>query len=176
METVYIIILGVLAVFLFGPALFFDRSPIPELSENVYKIKAEGELDALLSAATHVVVDFYADWCPPCRAIAPVFSKLADTHSRKGHIAFAKVNVDQVKNVAKRYGVSAMPTFMFFENGAPQGVTVEGLQGRQSCGFTDDGRVSQVRGADRQALEAVVRALGAKDKDMSGRETDHKKD
>ncbi|KAG6168148.1 hypothetical protein E4U23_003429 [Claviceps purpurea] len=69
-----------------------------------------------------------------------------------------------------------MPTFIFFENGAPKGVTVEGLQGRQSCGFTDDGRVSQVRGADRQALEAVVRALGAKDKDMSGRETDHKED
>ncbi|KAG6001595.1 hypothetical protein E4U54_001035 [Claviceps lovelessii] len=163
METIYYIILGILALFLLGPAIFANRSPIPELSENVYKIKAAGELDALLSSCTYVVVDFYADWCPPCRAIAPVFSKLADTHSRGGHLAFAKVNVDHVQDAAKRYGVSAMPTFMVFEKGAPKGVAVEGLQGRQSVSFSDDGRVFKVCGADRQALEAVVRALGAKD-------------
>ncbi|KAG5983569.1 hypothetical protein E4U55_007811 [Claviceps digitariae] len=175
METIYMIILGILgvlgapAVYFIGPAIYASLGPpIPELSENVYKIKAADELDALLSSCTYVVVDFYADWCPPCRAIAPVFSKLADTYSQDGHIAFAKVNVDHVQNVAKRYGVTAMPTFMVFERGAPKGVAVEGaaverMKRSNYIKFTDDGRVLKVCGADRQALEAVVRALGAKD-------------
>ncbi|KAG6041697.1 hypothetical protein E4U41_002780 [Claviceps citrina] len=178
MQTVFIIILALLAVFLLGPAVLANRSPIPELSQNVYKIQAAGELDGLLSSTAHVVVDFYADWCPPCRAIAPVFSKLADAHARKGRIAFAKVNVDRVQDIAARYGVSAMPTFMFFEHGAPRGVAaVEGLQGRRSVTFTPDGRVSKVCGADRQALEAVVRALGAGDgKSSASEEAARKKD
>ena len=142
--------------------LFADRSPIPETSGHVHKITKDNELDALLSSTTHVVVDFYADWCPPCRAIAPIFSKLADSHSLKGRLAFAKVNVDHVKNVAARYGVSAMPTFVFFEKGAPKGVAVQGIQGRQSVGLTDDGLVDRIRGADRMALEAVVQALSQK--------------
>lgn len=108
------------------------------------------------------MVDFYADWCPPCRAIAPVFSGLADNNSINGHLAFAKVNVDHVKDVAGRYGVSAMPTFVFFHKGEPKGVTVEGLQGRQSVGLTADGLVDRVRGADKMALEAVVKALARK--------------
>ncbi|KAI1501585.1 thioredoxin-like protein [Biscogniauxia marginata] len=162
MDTVYYVILALLAIFLIGPALFADRSPIPETSNNVYKITKAAELDALLSSTTHVVVDFYADWCPPCRAIAPIFSKLADQHSLKGHLAFAKVNVDHVNNVAARFSVSAMPTFVFLKNGVPNGVAVEGIKGRQSVSFTDDGLVDRVRGADRVALEAVVQALANK--------------
>lgn len=110
-----------------------------------------------------MAVDFYADWCPPCRAIAPVFSKLADTHASKGKLAFAKVNVDHVKDVAGRYGVSAMPTFVFFKDGLPKGVAVEGVKGRQSVGLTKDGLVDRVRGADRAALEGVVRAMAGKE-------------
>lgn len=108
------------------------------------------------------MVDFYADWCPPCRVIAPIFSKLADQHAAKGQLAFAKVNVDHVKDVAGRYNVSAMPTFMFFQNGKSTGVAVEGLQGRQSANFTSDGLVDKVRGADKIALESVVQALAGK--------------
>ncbi|KAF4979138.1 hypothetical protein FZEAL_4628 [Fusarium zealandicum] len=163
MQTIYYIILALLALLIIGPAVFADRSPIPETSGEVHKVTTAAELDALLSSTTHVVVDFYADWCPPCRAIAPVFSKLADNHARKGHLAFAKVNVDHVKNVAERYKVSAMPTFVFFQDGAPRGVAVEGIKGRQSVGLTDDGLVDRIRGADRASLEAVVKALAGKE-------------
>jgi len=135
------------------------RTPIPETSTKVHKVTSPSELDALLSANTHVVVDFYADWCPPCRAIAPVFSELADTHAEPGKLAFAKVNVDHVNEVAGRYGVSAMPTFVFFKAGKPSGVKAEGLQSRGSLGLNDDGLVERVRGADRAALQAVVKAL-----------------
>ena len=117
------------------------------------------EFDALLASNTHVVVDFYADWCPPCRAIAPVFSELADKHSSTGRLAFAKVNVDHVNGVATRYNVSAMPTFLFFRNGAPKGVAVDGIPARSSVVLAADGLVERVRGADRAALLAVVQAL-----------------
>lgn len=139
--------------------MFTDRSPIPETSGEVHKVTSAAELDALLSSTKHVVVDFYADWCPPCRAIAPIFSKLADSHSSNGRLAFVKVNVDHVNDVAGRYNVSAMPTFVFFQDGVPKGVSVEGIKGRSTVGVTDDGLVDRVRGADRAALEAVVQAL-----------------
>ena len=143
-------------------ALFRDRSPIPETSEKVHKITKASELDALLKSTADVVVDFYADWCPPCRAIAPVFSKLADENAVRGQLAFAKVNVDHVKDVAGRYGVSAMPTFVVFRGGVPAGVAVEAMKGRGSVGLTSEGLVERVRGADRAALEAVVKALASK--------------
>ncbi|KAK3340002.1 thioredoxin-like protein [Lasiosphaeria hispida] len=161
METLSWVCL-VFLIFLIGRALLMDRSPIPETSGRVYKVANKAEFDAVLSANNYVVVDFYADWCPPCRAIAPIFSGLADNNSINGHLAFAKVNVDHVKDVAGRYGVSAMPTFLFFHNGAPKGVAVESLEGRPSVGFTDEGLVDRVRGADRAALEAVVKALAGK--------------
>ncbi|WAO96234.1 Thioredoxin domain-containing protein [Fusarium falciforme] len=163
METFYYIILGLIALFIVGPALFADRSPIPETSGKVYKIANEAELDALLSSTARVVVDFYADWCPPCRAIAPIFSKLADDHASSGKLAFAKVNVDHVGNVAGKYSVSAMPTFVVFQNGVPKGVAVEGISASRSVSLSDDGLVERIRGADRAALQATVQALGAKE-------------
>ena len=138
------------------------RSPIPETSREVRKITTAAEFDALLSSTTHVVVDFYADWCQPCRAIAPIFSGLADKHSSGGQLAFAKVNVDHVNDVAARYSVSAMPTFLLFENGAPKGVVVQDLPPRSSVSPTADGLVDRVQGADRVALLAVVQAVVAK--------------
>jgi len=118
----------------------------------------------VLNSNTYVVVDFYADWCPPCRAIAPVFSKLADEHSTKGKLAFAKVNVDHVNAVAGKYGVSAMPTFVFFANGKPQAVNAPEVKKGMSVVANDDGHVEKLRGADPVALRAVVAALSAKAK------------
>ncbi|KAF4948501.1 hypothetical protein FSARC_13738 [Fusarium sarcochroum] len=166
METIYIVF-GLLALFIIGQlickSIFADRSPIPETSGKVYKVAKAEELDAVLAKNTNVVVDFYADWCPPCRAIAPVFSKLADDHASDGHLAFAKVNTDNVKDVATKYGISAMPTFVFFQGGVPKGVAVEGLQSSRSVNTTQDGLVDRVRGADRNALTAVVKALAKKE-------------
>lgn len=167
MDTIYYVILAVLAVYLIGP-LFANRSPIPETSGNVNKIAEAAEFDALLSSTTNVVVDFYADWCPPCRAIAPIFSKLADDHAVKGRLAFAKVNVDHVNHLAGRYGVSAMPTFVFFEDGQPKPVEAKGLKASPAVSFAGDGLVDRLRGADPTALTAVVLALSSKVKAATG--------
>ncbi|KID83049.1 Thioredoxin-like protein [Metarhizium guizhouense ARSEF 977] len=106
-------------------------------------ITSPEELEALLSSTTYVVVDFFADWCPPCRSIAPIFESLAAKHSKPGYLAFAKVNVDHVQAVAQKYRISAMPTFLFFKEGKQ--VAVNGQ--------------SMIQGADPKSLGAAAEKL-----------------
>jgi thioredoxin 1 len=87
------------------------------MADAVNHIASHGDFDSLLATTRYVIVDFYADWCQPCKVIAPHFLKMASTYSIPGWLAFAKVNVDSVGSVAQKYGVSAMPTFMFFKEG-----------------------------------------------------------
>jgi thioredoxin-like negative regulator of GroEL len=74
---------------------------------KINKISSSGEFQKLLSANTTVITDFYADWCGPCKAIAPIFEQLATSHAQPGKVAFAKVNVDEQADIAQKYGVSA---------------------------------------------------------------------
>lgn len=124
----------------------------------MYKISKAAELEALLSSTANVVVDFYADWCPPCRAIAPVFSKLADSYAVGDQLAFAKVNVDHVKEISARYGITAMPTFVFFRDGKPRPVATQGVKEGED----------RVRGANPKALTAVVLTLAERVKTSGG--------
>ncbi|KAH6603142.1 Thioredoxin-like protein [Trichoderma cornu-damae] len=111
---------------------------------NLHNIESSEQLDSLLSSTTYVALDFYADWCPPCKAIAPIYQSLADKHGAEKYLAFAKVNVDHVNDVAARYGVTAMPTFLFFKDG--QQVAVNGKP--------------MIQGADPRSLGAAAEKLG----------------
>lgn len=62
-----------------------------------------------------VVIDLYADWCAPCRMLAPAVEGLADDYAEKAVVA--KVNVDDNQNVARQYNVMGIPTVLFFKNG-----------------------------------------------------------
>ena len=67
------------------------------------------------SSSKPVLVDFWAEWCPPCRMLAPTFEKLAADYGDQ--IIFAKVNVDELPEVAGQYGIRSIPTLLLLRDG-----------------------------------------------------------
>mmetsp|Transcript_13440 Transcript_13440/g.19812 ORF Transcript_13440/g.19812 Transcript_13440/m.19812 type:complete len:124 (+) Transcript_13440:3-374(+) len=86
-----------------------------------------------------VVVDCFAEWCPPCRQISPVFEALAQEYP---HIVFIKVDVDKVPSIKHIVGVWAMPTFAFFQNGVKVGSFMGANERLLRRGLQNNGIVS----------------------------------
>ena len=72
-----------------------------------------------------VLVDFYADWCGPCKAMTPVIEALAEQYA--GRLKVGKINVDENQDIAMKFGVMSIPTFIFFKGGRNVSKTV-GMQ------------------------------------------------
>lgn len=81
------------------------------------EINTMPDFTAFIESHDLVIVDFYATWCPPCKKIAPIFANLSLQNDYKD-ISFIKVNVDEGKDIAQKYSVTAMPTFLYFKKGA----------------------------------------------------------
>ncbi len=95
-------------------------------SANVLQLTDSTFDTEINKGATPILVDFWAPWCGPCRMIAPILDKIAD--ATVGQAVVAKVNVDEAPGVASRFGVSSIPTLLFFKNGEVREQVV-GLQG-----------------------------------------------
>ncbi|WP_273846149.1 thioredoxin [Rubrobacter calidifluminis] len=77
--------------------------------------------EEVINSEVPVIVDFWAEWCAPCRAVAPVMEKIAEEYD--GRVKVAKVNIDAEPGTAGRFGISSIPTIAFFEPGKqPQAV------------------------------------------------------
>ena len=86
-------------------------------SPNIIDVD-EGSFDKLVveaSSTQPVMVDFWAEWCPPCRALTPVLEKIASAH--RDQVTLAKVEVDDNMRLAGRYGLRGFPTVIVFING-----------------------------------------------------------
>jgi len=87
------------------------------LSENIITVDQESFQKIVLESQKPVLVDFWAPWCAPCRAVAPIIEELAEEY--KGKAEFVKANVDETPFVASNYSVMSIPTLMIFKDGKP---------------------------------------------------------
>lgn len=80
----------------------------------VHKIKTVTEFDSFLKDHEDVLVDVYAEWCGPCKMLAPIIEQVS---SERPKISFCKVDIDLVEEVQQRYDVLSVPTLLFIRNG-----------------------------------------------------------
>ncbi len=85
------------------------------MSENTIELTAENFDKVLAESDTPVVVDFWAEWCGPCKMVSPILDEIAD--EQVGNVKIAKLNVDEHSEIAMRYGVMSIPTMIKFTNG-----------------------------------------------------------
>ena len=86
------------------------------MSDNVKELTSNDFKTEVLESDSPVLVDFWAEWCGPCKVIAPVIEELALDYD--GKVKFGKLNVDDHNQVASEYGVRSIPTLLVFKNGA----------------------------------------------------------
>jgi thioredoxin 1 len=89
---------------------------------ELFEVTDETFEQEVLRSTLPVVVDFWAPWCGPCRAIAPIVKDMADVHAER--IRFVKLNVDESPATASRYQVLSIPTLILFDGGEPRETTV----------------------------------------------------
>jgi thioredoxin 1 len=105
------------------------------MSENIVHVSDDSFDQDVLKAEGPVLVDFWAEWCGPCKMIAPVLEELADEYGEK--LKVCKMDVDANPDTAPKYGIRGIPTLILFNNGELAGTKVGALSRSQLTDFID---------------------------------------
>jgi thioredoxin 1 len=121
-----------------GELAFFKNQTnrrIPLVSERIVHITDDSFEQEVLQSSNPVLVDYWADWCGPCKMIAPVLDEIADEY--EGKIRIAKLNIDENPNTPPRYGIRGIPTLMLFKDGEVEATKVGAVSKSQLTAFID---------------------------------------
>jgi thioredoxin 1 len=105
------------------------------VSEQIVQTSDQGFENDVLKAYKPVLVDYWADWCGPCKMIAPILDDIAPDYADK--LIIAKLNIDDNQQVPTKYGVRSIPTLMLFKNGDVHAQKVGALSKSQLTAFLD---------------------------------------
>ncbi|MCB0308666.1 MAG: thioredoxin [Bdellovibrionales bacterium] len=87
------------------------------MSENIASVTESNFQSEVLQSEIPTIVDFWAEWCMPCKAMAPILEELAVKY--QGQVNFVKLNVDDNRNIASQYQIRGIPTLILFKGGSP---------------------------------------------------------
>lgn len=114
--------------------LFHNLSRTP-MSEHIHHVTDDSFDPEVLQSATPVLVDYWAEWCGPCKMIAPILDEVAREYS--GKLKVAKLNIDDNQATPPKYGIRGIPTLMLFKNGSVEATKVGALSKSQLTAFID---------------------------------------
>ena len=105
------------------------------MSDSIVHVTDDSFEDEVLKSPDPVLVDYWADWCGPCKMIAPVLDEIAMEYA--GKIKVAKLNIDENPNTPPRYGIRGIPTLMLFREGEVEATKVGAVSKSQLTAFID---------------------------------------
>ena len=106
------------------------------MSSDLIKHTSDASFDSdVLKSDKPVLVDYWAEWCGPCRMIAPILDEIAKEYA--GRLSVAKLNVDENQQTPQKFGVRGIPTLMLFKNGNIEATKVGALSKSQLAAFID---------------------------------------
>ena len=105
------------------------------MSDKIVQVTDDSFDSEVLQSATPVLVDYWADWCGPCKMIAPVLDEIADEYD--GRVKIAKLNIDESPDTPPRYGIRGIPTLMLFKDGNVEATKVGAVSKSQLTAFID---------------------------------------
>lgn len=105
------------------------------MSDNIVSVNDDSFEEQVLNSATPVLIDYWAEWCGPCKMIAPVLEEIADEYA--GRLVVGKLNIDENPNTPPRYGIRGIPTLMLFKDGSVEATKVGAVSKAQLSAFLD---------------------------------------